>query len=311
MKNGVYLAICSSLIFSIMNALVKEVSATIPSSEVAFFRSIIGTVLIFAMMRMQQVEFSKKGIPMLALRGVLGALYLIAYFYTISKIPLTDASILAHLSPVFVIVVATLFLKEKLSKQTIWLLVLAFVGAILLVKPFNYSTYSIYAFVGVLSALFAAGAATSIRYLSQRHHAYEIVFYFLATATVVSIPFMWNQFVMPSLYEWVLLGSIGVVSLIGQIFLTKAFTHENAIVVEVVRYIGILFNATWGFMFWSETPDGITVLGGVLIVAACIALSRKKKPQPTERPNQQSNQQLKEQPKEQQPPQSTVYTRKM
>lgn len=277
MKNGVLFAMLSSLVFSVMNALVKQVSVTIPSAEVAFFRGLIGTVIILFIMRSSRVPFSRTGIPMLLTRGVLGALYLIAYFYTISKIPLTDASILAHMSPIFVFILSVVLLKEKLSRRTLLILPVFIAGALLLVKPFEYSSYSIYALVGVLSAVLAAGAATSIRYLSQKHHTYEIVFYFLAVSTVVAVPFMWNGFVMPSLVDWMLLLAIGVVSLLGQLFLTKAFTHENPVVVEIVRYIGILYNAMWGFLFWAEIPDAFTITGGVLIIVGCVLLSRQKK----------------------------------
>ncbi|PLT32020.1 DMT family transporter [Bacillus sp. V5-8f] len=277
MKNGVIMAIISSLVFSVMNALVKAVSLTIPTAEVVFFRSLIGTVFIYLMMRNSKVAFSTKGVPMLLVRGMLGALYLLAYFYTIAKIPLADASILAHLSTVFALILSALFLKEKVSKKTFYVLPLVFLGAILLVKPFNYSSYSIYALAGVLSAFFAAGAATSIRYLSKLHHSYEIVFYFLATGVVVSIPLMWGNFVIPSPLELFYLLCIGIVSLFGQIFLTKAFTHESVVVVEITRYIGIVFNAMWGFLFWTEVPDVYTVIGGLLIIASCFFLSRKKK----------------------------------
>ncbi|WP_191560519.1 DMT family transporter [Metabacillus idriensis] len=277
MENGVILAILSSLVFSIMNALVKAVSLNIPLAEVMFFRSIIGTIIVYYMMRQSSVAFSKKGVPMLFVRGLLGALYLYAYFFTISKIPLADASILAHLSTIFVIILSAVFLKEKVSKNTFYILPLVCIGAILLVKPFNYSSYSIYALVGILSALLAAGAATSIRYLTKMHHSYEIVFYFLATGTLLSIPLMWNSFVVPTPLEYFYLACIGVVSLLGQIFLTKAFTHENMVVVEITRYIGIVFNVLWGFLFWTEVPDGFTVIGGSLIIAACILLSTKKK----------------------------------
>ncbi len=89
----------------------------------------------------------------------------------------------------------------------------------MIVKPFSYSSYSVYAVVGLLSAVFAAGASVAIRQLSARHHTYEIVFYFLAVATLVAIPLMWNDFVVPAtLREWGLLLAIGVVSLLGQVF---------------------------------------------------------------------------------------------
>ncbi|GGF99826.1 hypothetical protein GCM10010912_50810 [Paenibacillus albidus] len=112
MKNGVWLALFSSLVFSVMNVLVKAVSGTIPPAEIAFFRGLTGTILILVLMRSRQISFSRKGIPMLALRGVLGGLYMLAYFFTLSKIPLTDASILGQMSPVFVIVLSVIFLKE-------------------------------------------------------------------------------------------------------------------------------------------------------------------------------------------------------
>lgn len=286
MNNGAVLAIVSSLIFSIMNALVKEVSDTIPVAEVVFFRSIIGTILVYILMKNCKVSFSTTGIPMLALRGLLGALYLIAYFYTISKIPLADASILAHLSPIFAVAFSIFLLKEKIPKGVLYIMPLALIGMLLLVKPFELSSYSLYALIGVISAFFAGAAATSIRYLSSRHHSYEIVFYFLATATVVSIPLMWNNMVIPSLRDLFLLIFIGAVSLIGQIYLTKSLTHANVIVVEITRYIGIVFNAMWGLLFWAEVPDTFTFIGGLLIITSCIALSRMKDYSPETKHNQ-------------------------
>ncbi|PFG12314.1 DMT family transporter [Bacillus sp. es.036] len=278
MKNGVILAIVSSVIFSLMNALVKSISDTVPTSEIVFFRSFIGTVLIYFFMKSSNVPFSRKGIPFLMLRGIFGALYLLAYFYTISKIPLADASILAHLSPFFAVFFSYLFLKERVSKQVMYILPLVLVGVVLLAKPGAYSSYSLFALVGVASALFAGAAAVSIRFLSKAHHSFEIVFYFLATGTLITIPLMWNNFVLPSPTELSILVGIGVVSLLGQVFLTKAFTHESVVVVEIARYIGIVFNILWGFLFWAEVPDLLTVTGGILIVTSCILLSRKKHP---------------------------------
>ncbi len=69
MKNGVILAVASAFIFSIMNVFVKAASETIPVSEIVFFRSVIGTLIILFLMRRADVSFSKKGVPMLALRG--------------------------------------------------------------------------------------------------------------------------------------------------------------------------------------------------------------------------------------------------
>ncbi|EGU55003.1 hypothetical protein VINI7043_15000 [Vibrio nigripulchritudo ATCC 27043] len=278
MNKGVALAIFSAFIFSVMNALIKAASLTIPSSEIVFFRSIIGTVLILGLMWQANVRFSTSGVPLLVLRGLFGAFYLLAFVYTIAHIPLADAAILAYLSPFFVILLSSLVLGEKLPKKAAFLLPTVLVGVALVVNPFNFDSFNIYALAGVASALFAAGASITIRHLSKKHHTYEIVFYFLFTAMLVSGYLMKDEFVIPQGIAWVYLIAIGVVSLIGQIFLTKAFTHENAAVVAVTRYIGLVFNVLWGVIFWHEIPDWMTTLGGATIVVACIALSRKKQP---------------------------------
>ena len=292
MKKGIIFAILASFVFSIMNALVKTVSLSIPSSEVVFFRSIIGATITYFMMRRSKVSFSTKGVPLLLLRGVLGALYLIAYFYTISKIPLADASILVHLSPFFVIILSALILREKIQPKMYALLGIVLLGAFLTIKPFNYSTYSIYALIGVLSALFAAGASITIRHLSKNHHTYEIVFYFLATAALVSIPMMWNNFVVPTPLEFFYLLCIGSISLIGQLFLTKAYTHEKAPIVAVTRHIGIAFNVMWGLLFWGEVPDILTALGGIIIIGACIYLTWSKGKEESKEKSSPSNKKI-------------------
>lgn len=264
-----------------MNVFVKAASETIPVSEIVFFRSFIGVCLIFLLMRKAKVAFSKKGIPMLILRGALGALYLLAYFFTIAHISLGDASILAHLSPFFAIFLSGYFLKEKMNLRMFKLFPLFILGAVLIVNPFSFHSYSVFALVGILSAFLAACASTSIRYLSKSHHQYEIVFYFLAAGALVSLPLMWNEYVIPTPIGWFYLVCIGVVSLLGQLVLTSAFTHENIMVVEIVRYIGIFFNVMWGFVIWGETLSLLTLLGGALIIGASIALSRDRMPKAT------------------------------
>ncbi|MFW2270602.1 DMT family transporter [Burkholderia orbicola] len=271
------LAILASFTFSIMNALVKEISSTLPPSEIGFFRGVIGAALVYLLMLREKVSFSRSDLSMLIVRGLLGAFYLVCYFYAIAHIPLADASILAHLSPVFIILLSAIFLKERIPRPVWLLLPIVLMGALLIVKPFDYSSYTFYAGLGLLSAIFAGGAHVAIRQLSAKHHAYEIVFYFLAIAALVSIPLMWSDFIWPStVREWLFLLALGAVSLFGQLFLTKAFTHEKASVVAVTRYIGIVFNAGWGWLFWRESLDATSIAGGILVVGACILLSRFK-----------------------------------
>ncbi|MDR2649088.1 MAG: DMT family transporter [Clostridiales bacterium] len=274
--HGILYAIASSFIFSIMNAFVKLAAGTIPSTEIVFFRSAIGTIMILCFMVKGKIKLSKNGVPMLALRGCCGALYMIFYFYALANMPLIDAIILVNISPLFSILLSRIFLKEKNPISVYIAMPLVLAGVMFTVKPIGYSSFSAAALFGILAALFSGAAGICIRYLGQKYHTYEIIFYFMITATAVSVPLMWNDFVVPGQQEWFYLICIGVVSLIAQIFLTKAFTHENAVIVEIVRYIGIAFNATWGFVFWAEIPDFYSILGMMMIIGGCILITKLK-----------------------------------
>lgn len=277
-NKGILLAVLSSLTFSIMNVLVKHISVHIPSHEIAFFRGLIGTVLILILTRIHKVTFSKEEKPLLFLRGALGGLYMVTYFFALSTMKLGDASILAHMSGFFVMLFSSWFLKEKLPRNAWIFIVSILIGAGLIINPFRYSTYSFYAVFGLLSAVLSAFASITIRKLakSKKHHHYEIVFYFLASATVVAFFFMYGHFVWPDATQMLLLILLAAVSLLAQIFLTGAFGEANAVVVEVVRYIGIFFNAGWGFILFGENLSLFSWIGGIIIVASSILLSRQK-----------------------------------
>ena len=66
-----------------------------------FFRSSIGCLLVLLLMYRHGVAFSREDRPLLVLRGTMGGLYLICYFYSIAHLTLADASMLAYLSPFF------------------------------------------------------------------------------------------------------------------------------------------------------------------------------------------------------------------
>lgn len=278
MNKGIVLAIFSSFTFSIMNVLVKLVSDTIPSNEIAFFRGIIGSIIMFFIIKYKDIEFSKNQKSLLVLRGLLGGLYMVTYFFAISTMKLGDVSILVHLSAVFVFIFSSIFLKEKINKQSYYIIPIILLGTVIVINPFRYSTYSFYAIFGLLSAILSAAASITIRQLakSKLHHNYEIVFYFLMSSTLVAIPLMWENFVFPGFREFMILIIIAIVSLIAQIFLTGAFSHENAVIVEVVRYIGIVINAGWGFILWGEVLTINSIIGGSLIIIGSIMLSKIK-----------------------------------
>jgi len=278
LSSGIIYALASSLTFSVMNVLVKLTASSIPSNEIVFFRSVIGMLLISVIIKQRGIKLSTENRKILLLRGSLGGAYMVVYFMALSKLPLIDTMVLVNLSPIFVFIFSYVFLKELLPKGMLTIIPIVLIGVLLTLSPWSFDSFGSAALWGIAAAVFSGASATTIRYLGKNgHHPLEIIFYFMMMSTLISIPLMWSSFVMPTGWQWLALIMIGVVSLLAQVYLTKAFSHENALLVEIVRYVGVVFNALWGLAIWKEIPTFTTVIGGCLIICGCIALSRQKK----------------------------------
>lgn len=94
MNKGVVYAILSALAFSIQNVIVKELSYTMSTGEIAFFRGFLSAILIIILMRIKHVHLSHSDRPTLAMRGIFGGIGMVCIFYALRGMPLADVSII-------------------------------------------------------------------------------------------------------------------------------------------------------------------------------------------------------------------------
>lgn len=280
MNKGVVYAILSALAFSIQNVIVKELSYTMSTGEIAFFRGFLSAVLILGLMRVNHVYLSHEDRPTLWLRGILGGTGMICIFYALRGMPLADVSIISQLSAFFVMLFAAIFLKEVLPKGAKLPLVVIFAGGCLVVRPWNFDSFNVYSLFALAQAVFAAGAYTTVSKLtdSGKHHPYEIVLYFLVCAALSGAVLMilGGSFLVPNLQEWGWYIALGLITVIAQIWMTDAYAMANPVVVSFVSYIGVFFNALWGFVIFQEMLTLLTVAGGALIIGGSMYLTKLK-----------------------------------
>lgn len=278
MNKGILYMTLSCLAFSVQNVIVKELSSYLGTGEIAFFRGFISAIMILGLMKAQHVHFSKYDHATLWFRGIMGGSGMICLFYALRGMPLADVSILANTSAFFVMLFSAIFLKEVLPKGTGKPLLLIFMGACLVVRPWNFSSFNYYSLFVLAEAVFAAAAFTTISKLtsSGRHHQYEIVFYFLVCAAVSGLLAMGFDYQAPTSYEWVLFGILGIITVMAQIWMTMAYASANPVVVSFVGYISVFFNALWGYIVFDEMLTLITIAGGICIIGGSMYLTKLK-----------------------------------
>ena len=267
---AVLMIILSGLSFSLVAVMVR-LAGDIPIYEKVFFRSVVmlgamGAVAI----RSRENPFARSPrLPLLVLRGVFGTTAMFLYFFAIERLTIADATVLNKLSPFFVAMFAVLFLKERLSKYIVPVLVVAFTGAALIIKP-QFSLEALPAVGGLISAAASGAAYTVVRLLRGDEPPYRIVFYFSLVSVAVSLPPMLVGFVPPVGAQWLYLIGGGVFATTGQIALTLGYHQAPATRVSIYVYAHILFAFLWGLLLWGEMPDALSIVGTVLIILAAV-----------------------------------------
>lgn len=266
---AIVLMLGSGMFMASVAATVKFLSDDIPVPEIVFFRNFTGGLLVLAILKKRKIHPLGNNRRILLLRGVSGTLGVVMYFYAISHLELADAVMLNRTSPFFVILLSSVFLHEKLKKLQIPALLLAFVGIIFISRPrLDVSFFP--AAVGLLSAVFAGIAYTTLRHLRHTDTPFVIVFYFTMVSSLAMIPAMaLGQWETPDQRQWVILLGLGLIGLAGQHLMTTAYRFANAGEVAIYGYSSVLFAIVLGIILGWGIPPYLSFIGaGFIMVAA-------------------------------------------
>ena len=233
--------IFASICFALVGAMIKFIG-NIPLMEMIFFRNLPSILILPMILKNKNISLKGENKPLLLFRCFLGFLSTVGYFYTFKTMTMTDAMTIRQLSPFFIIILAIIFLKEKMSLQRIPVFLLVFLGSLLVIKP-GMRLEIFPAIVGVLAAIFSAGAHVSLRNLRLTDHPLVIVNYFAFVSGLMAfVILIWQKnFVIPDLISLIKLVLLGLVALGSQITLTKAYQMAPASMISLYTYSQIIF----------------------------------------------------------------------
>lgn len=264
LTKGIAYILFSTFSFAIMNALAKDLSSFHPM-QVVFFRAFGSFIFIFPYMLYHKISIRGNNPGMLLLRATVGLLSLATFFIVLQRIPLGSAISIRYLGPLFGVIMAYYFLKEKI-KPLQWLsFTIAFTGVILM-KGFDIRIDTLSLVLILISAVSLGGVFTLLRYLGTREHYLTIINCFMGTAILVSL-FFANRWHMPIAEEWLSVIGIGITGLTGQVFMTRAFSLESTSLLAPFKYIELVYALIIGFFFFGETYSWLPFAGIVLIIS--------------------------------------------
>jgi drug/metabolite transporter (DMT)-like permease len=268
--DGILYMLLSVVLFTTANALVKSIGY-LPTTQIVFMRSLISLVLCAAYVIYRGFPFFGVNRKWLLIRGVFGVVGLTLFFFTVQNLPLATATVIQYLSPIFTVILALVYLEQRVRPVQWIFMLIALAGAVIL-NGLDPNVKLSFVFIGIASAFFASVAYMATVKCKATDHPVLIVMYFHLIATPLMGGYSLFHWQAISSQEWLVGLAVGVVSVIAQIAMAFAITREDASVVTPFKYVGAVLAWLVGIYFFNEQ---IGVLGsiGLVVVSAGVILN--------------------------------------
>ncbi|ACA19270.1 protein of unknown function DUF6 transmembrane [Methylobacterium sp. 4-46] len=274
---GIGLKVLSALAFTLMSAGVKGLSDRhFPTGEIVFFRSAFAILPLVIWLRWQGsvVEAVRtRNLRGHVLRSLIGACGMFAGFAGLSFLPLSDSIAIGYASPLLVVVLAALVLRERVQGYRWAAVLVGFLGVLIMLAPHlefgaGGAAGSIGALFACLAAVCAAAATIQVRRLTMTERTGAIVLYFFLFTSLLGLSTLVLGWSLPSLPEFGLFVLVGVLGGIGQILLTESYRHGDASLVAPFEYTTMLWSLLIGWFVFGQLPQPAVALGGSIVAAA-------------------------------------------
>lgn len=255
-----------------MTVCVKLLGQDIPNGQTIFVRGLI-SVLVVAL-----IAWRTEGLHLLktrnwrshALRSLSGTVSMFCLFAAVTMIPLADVQAIAFTAPMFLTVLAMIFLGERIHKFRWTALGIGFLGALIMIGPhlsFAESS-SLGALVALGAAIFSAIAMTFLRSMSGGEHAITITFYFSLTFMACAALTVLQGWPMPTATQAWLIVLAGLFGVFGQLMMTYSYRYAEASTIAPLDYTSMVMAVLLGYLFFDEIPSLSIWLGAPLVVGA-------------------------------------------
>jgi S-adenosylmethionine uptake transporter len=277
----VLLAVAAEGLLTLMDALIKLLSARYPALQIAFLRFAFGLAGAAV-----YTAWSRPGWPTreaLLFNGARALLIVVTattFFFALGRLPLADAIALSFISPVLTALLGVSLLGERLDSRIGVALVAGFLGMLLIVGgKVGGGGLGSEALLGagavVVSAIGYALNIVVLRHRAMRDPLAQIVlFQNLGPAILLApaMPWAWTPLTSADALLFAAIGTIGVTA---HTALAHAFARIEAARLAPVGYVTLVWGVLFGVLFFAEAPGLATLAGAALIVLGTALTQRR------------------------------------
>jgi drug/metabolite transporter (DMT)-like permease len=274
--SGFLLVISATVIFTAGQTLIKMTACDISVFHIIFWRGVVGVIalIIIPMSKGSLVpafKKLKKGHTIwLLLRGFFGAACMILFFTSLSMADLGEVGAFININPLFTVIFAAVFIKERHS-LTAWLAVFtAIIGVFLIRNPFIQGFTAVHILLLATAVLLGFTFICINKLKTQGVESWLIVLVFTGISLIVSIPGMliFHSPYTKELFLYLIL--IGLFTTAGQVLLTHSGKYIKAHSISIIALFSVFEMMMAGYLFFNEVITIQKIAGGLFIITASV-----------------------------------------
>lgn len=249
----------------------RAISGQLDTFEIMFYRSIMGFLIVLAVAKTVGTlgEIDLKHFRLHLLRNIFHFTGQNLWFFALPLIPLAQLFALEFTSPIWVLLLAPIFLGEGLTLRKLAIAALGFIGVLIVARP-EIGAVNIGILAAACAAIGFAGAAILTRKLTVQNSLTKILFFLTGLQILFGLLCAGydGDIALPSVATapWLIL--IGAAGLAAHFCMTKSLSLAPASLVMPVDFARLPLIAVIGVVFYGESLDLYLVLGAVLILLA-------------------------------------------
>ncbi|MDR1034325.1 MAG: DMT family transporter [Holosporales bacterium] len=289
---GIFWALLMNFTSVINDVLAKLLGEDLHFIEIAFFRFLFSALTALIVIGIQHFKGLKSGYTSNhqfrlissfqtkyhgyhILRSILGAVAIGLCCCSVNKLPLAENTIILFSDTLFMLPLASIFLKEKIGIKCWSATILGMIGIIIMYRPIT-EHLNILALIPTTAAILFATMNIMVKKMVEKNeNNLVMLFYFGLYTTLLTAIFVPSYWTCPSIRDISLLLALGIGSNLIQLFLFLAYRATKASVISPIRYAELPISIAFGYLFFAQIPDLNSIIGAIIIIGTTYIMSRE------------------------------------
>lgn len=267
----------SGLLFSCLNATMRNITLSLDPFESQFLRYLFGMLVMLPLVWRQGLKaYRPVNMSGQLWRGAVHTLGLTLWFTALPHLGLADMTAIGFTGPIFIMLGAAWFLGEKMRGDRWVAAAIGFAGVLVVVAPKFTGQGGVYALLMLASSPVFAASFLMTKTLTRYESPGVIVLWQAISVTVLSLPLSLIHWTAPTTWQWIGFATAGIFGSLGHYCLTRGFRVADISATQSLRFLDLVWASLLGWLVFSDVPSHTTLTGALVILASTVWIAKRE-----------------------------------